>query len=161
MKIDKSEILALMIEQLRADLATLEQAVAIARDTATHSDCLGSSKYETMGLEASYLAQGQGTRLLEVERSLEYFKRLTLVEPSSPVISLSSLVLLNNVEGECQLLWLAPEAGGLKIQYGELIITVITPRSPLGRALIGKAEGDGFEITIAGKDRSYEVSAVC
>jgi len=159
MKIDKFEILTLIIEQLRADLATLEQAVAIARDTATHSDCLGSSKYETMGLEASYLAQGQGTRLLEVERSLEYFKRLKLAEPSL-VIGLSSLVLLDDEEGERQMLWLAPEAGGLKVQYGDLIITVITPKSPLGRTLIGKSAGDDFEITIAGKSRDFEVSAV-
>jgi transcription elongation GreA/GreB family factor len=41
-----------------------------------------------------------------------------------------------------------------------MIITVITPRSPLGRALIGKAAGDGFEIAIAGKNRCYEVSAI-
>ena len=159
MEIDKSEILTLIIEQLRADLATLEQAVAIARDTATHSDCLGSSKYETMGLEASYLAQGQGARLLEIERSLEYFKRLKLTESAS-VIGLSSLVVLDDEEGEHQLLWLAAEAGGLKIQYGNLTITVITPKSPLGRTLIGKAAGDDFEITIAGKSRDYEVSAV-
>ena len=159
MKIDKSEILTLIIEQLRADLATLELAVAIARDTATHSDCLGSSKYETMGLEASYLAQGQGTRLLEIERSLEYFKRLKLAEPFL-VISLSSLVVLDDEQGERQLLWLAAEAGGLKIQYSDLTITVITPKSPLGRALIGKAAGDDFEITIAGINRCYEVLSV-
>ena len=157
MNIGKSEILALIIGQLRRDLASLEQA--IARDTATHSDCLGSSKYETMGLEASYLAQGQGTRLLEIERGLEYYKRLTLPEPSS-VVRLSSLVVLDDDEGNRQLLWLASEAGGLKVQCNDLIITVITPRSPLGKVLIGKGEGESFEINIAGTSRSYELSSL-
>jgi len=157
MNIGKSEILALIIGQLRRDLASLEQAVAIARDTATHSDCLGSSKYETMGLEASYLAQGQGTRLLEIERGLEYYKRLTLPEPSS-VVRLSSLVVLDDDEGNRQLLWLASEAGGLNVQYNDTTVTVITPRSPLGRSLIGKAVGDEFEINISGTTRSYELS---
>ena len=159
MKIDKSEIHTLILDQLNSDLTSIVQAVAIARDTATHADCLGSSKYETMGLEASYLAQGQGRRLIEIERSLDYFKRLKLTQPSA-LIELSSLVELLDEEGESQLLWLATEAGGLKVHYQDNTITVITPKSPLGRAMIGKAEGDGFEIIIAGKIRSYEVSAL-
>jgi len=103
----KELILKAIIAQLQADLLVLEQAVALARDTATHADCLGASKYETMGLEASYLAQGQGVRLLEVERSLAYFTALRArhaieitgkgLEPlieTDVVIGLSSLLLL-------------------------------------------------------------------
>jgi hypothetical protein len=159
MNIDKQKILALIIDQLRADLLISEQAVKIARDTATHADCLGSSKYETMGLEASYLAQGQGTRLLDIKRSLIYFKQLTLNEPVA-VIGLSSLIVLDDERGDQQLLWLAADAGGLKVQHAEQIITVITAKSPLGKAMIGKAVGDDFEISIAGKQRYYEISAV-
>jgi len=73
MKINKLDILALIVARLRADVSVCEQAVKVARDTATHKDALGSSRYETMGLEASYLAQGQGLRLLEVERSRGLF----------------------------------------------------------------------------------------
>jgi len=155
---NKAAILTLIIEQLGADLAVLEQAVAMARDTATHADCLGSSKYETMGLEASYLAQGQGIRLLEVERSLTYFKGL--VVESAAVIGLSSLVALVDEQGDLQLLWLAAQAGGLKVYDGEMTITVITPQSPLGRTLLGKEVGDAIEIDIAGEKRCYEIGAV-
>jgi len=159
MDIRKPDILASIIARLQADLLMLERAVAMAHDTATHADCLGSSKYETMGLEASYLAQGQGTRLLEVEGSLEYFKRLRLTE-SATVIGLSSLVVLDDEQNNRQWLWLAGEAGGLKVQYGEMTITVITPKSPLGRALFAKPAGQAFEINIAGNTRCYEISAV-
>jgi len=159
MSIDKHKVLALIIAQLAADLVILEQAVQLARDTATHADCLGSSKYETMGLEASYLAQGQGTRLLEVERSLAHFKRLELPEFTGK-IALSSLVFLEDEQGGEQLLWLAADAGGLKIHYAEMVITLITPKAPLGHLLVGKEAGDDFEITIAGKKRSYEIAAV-
>jgi len=159
MKPDRSKILTLIIDQLHLDLASLEQAVAIARDTATHADCLGASKYETMGLEASYLAQGQGTRLLEIEHSLEYFKRLLPVESSSTV-ALSSLVTLEDDQGDQQLLWLALEAGGLKVICDDLTVTVITPRSPLGGELTGRCVGDAFEVSIAGNRRSYEVVAI-
>jgi len=148
-----------MIARLHDDVSILEQAVQVARDTATHADCLGSSKYETMGLEASYLAQGQGTRLLEVERALEYFLRLRLI-PSMPVIGVSSLVALDDDAGNRQLLWLATEAGGLKIQHNALNITVITPKAPLGHALMGKTMHDEVEISIAGHIHNYDIAAI-
>ncbi|PJA32854.1 MAG: transcription elongation factor GreAB [Zetaproteobacteria bacterium CG_4_9_14_3_um_filter_53_7] len=158
MTIDKSEIVKLIIDQLRLDLSMLEQAVKIARDTATHADCLGSSKYETMGLEASYLAQGQGTRLLEVERSLEYFKRLNSLEPAVTA-GLSALVVLQDEQGNQQLLWLAAQAGGLKVLYGQMTVTVITVQSPIGRALIGRVAGDDIETSFSGKNRFYQILA--
>ena len=159
MNIDKNVILALIINQLRADLSVCEQAVKIARDTATHADALGSSQYETMGLEASYLAQGQGLRLLEVERSLAYFMQLKLPAHTG-AIALSSLVAMRDEQGEEQLLWLAGDAGGLKIPYDKTSITVVTPKSPLGAELIGKIEGDDLEVSISGIARCYEVCAV-
>jgi len=159
MKINKQDILALIIAKLSADISVCEQAVRAARDTATHADALGSSKYETTGLEASYLAQGQGLRLLEVERSLAYFSQLKL-SGNSNVISLSSLIALCDEQREEQLLWLAADAGGLKIEYAGTSITVVTPKSPLGAALIGKSPGDELEVSIAGIERCYEVCAV-
>jgi len=159
MHIDKQHILDLIIEQLRADLKVCEGAVAIARDTATHSDALGSSRYETMGVEASYLAQGQGLRLLEVERSLAWFNQVKLAEAGG-IIRLSSLVSLLDEQGETQLLWLAADAGGMKIEHAGNGITVITPKSPLGKAMLGKHEGDSFDINIAGKPRCFEIGDV-
>jgi len=73
---------------------------------------------------------------------------------------LSSYVELKDMQGERQLLWLASEAGGLKVQHGEMMIMVITPKSPLGRALLGKLAGDAVEITVSGTTRCYEISTV-
>jgi len=132
----------------------------MARDTATHKDCLGSSKYETMGLEASYLAQGQGTRLLELERSLAYFRQLKLNTQTATHIQLTSLFTVENDNGKQQVLWMAADAGGLMVTYQKYIITVITPKSPLGKALLGKADGDDFELNIAGKKCTYQVTSL-
>jgi len=154
----KNNILTCIIDQLQADLSVLEQAVKLARDTATHGDCLGSSKYETMGLEASYLAQGQGVRLLEVERALTYFKALVpLASASKEPLGLSSLFILEDDEGNTQQLWLATEAGGLKVHCDHSMVTVITPQSPLGAAMMGKYVGDNVELSMAGTSRCYEV----
>lgn len=156
MTIDKAAVLDLIIGQLGADLAALEAAVALSHDTATHADCLGSSKYETMGLEASYLAQGQGVRLLEIERALEQFRRIS-PGPESDRVGLSSLLSLIDEEGDCQWFWIAREAGGLKVGAGDDEVTVITPQSPLGRALMGHRPGDEIEVRLAGRQRSFEL----
>lgn len=155
---DKINILALIINQLKADITIAENAVKVARDTATHKDCLGSSKYETMGLEASYLAQGQGIRLLELERSLAYFKQLTPQPLDS--IQLGSLVVLNDEHDEQQPFLLAADAGGLKIPYQQHTITVITSKAPLGKAMVGKSTGEDFALKIAGKDRYFKVLSI-
>jgi len=159
MQFDKVAILRLIVERLRADLAAAEKAVAIARDTATHPDAQGSSKYETMGLEASYLAQGQGQRLVEVERALTHFMQLKLPDPSQH-IGLSSLVVLRDEQGNEQQLWLAADAGGMQLEYRGRTIIVITPKSPLGKALLGKCDGDIVELSIGEGNRCYDILEV-
>ena len=158
MRIDKTEVLAFIIRHLETDINVAEKAVEVARDTATHKDCLGSSKYETMGTEASYLAKGQGERLLELRRALAYFNQL---QPKlSESIELASLVVLENEDGKQQHLLLAADAGGLKVSHQQQTITVITPQAPLGRVLMGKQVGDLVSLNIAATAHDYEVISV-
>lgn len=153
---NKKRIIEAIIQRLIADVAVCEMAVAMARDTATHRDCLGSSKYETMGTEASYLAQGQGHRLLELERTLAYFKQLQL--PTRPAtIGLGSLVGLENTEKNAAFYLIALHAGGLTITLDDTTIHIITPQAPLGRALLGKSSGDTITLHISGNTRYAEV----
>jgi len=154
----KQEVLELIIKHLEEDIAISAQAVALARDTATHNDCLGSSKYETMGLEASYLAQGQGTRLLELERSLAYFKQINLVHASS--IMLNAYIELKNNDDKVSYFWLSADAGGLKIAYNKKYITIITPKSPLGSQLMGKNIDDVCELRIGNQHHHYEIITI-
>jgi len=44
---------------------------------------------------------------------------------------------------------------------GDGFVSVITPSSPVGRALHGSRAGDSFEIVIAGRDREWTVVDVC
>ena len=155
MNFDKQLLISLIKEKLQADVTIAAQAVETARDTATHKDCLGSSKYETMGTEASYLAKGQGERLLELERALAYFKQSNPQQAS--IAEMLSLITLEDDLGKQRLLFLAADAGGLAVEYQNKTITILTPKSPLGRKLMGKTEGETFELNNAGTLKSYEV----
>lgn len=160
---NKQTIFNLIISQLEANIEVAQQAVEIAKDTATHKDCLGSSKYETMGTEASYLAKGQGERVLELQRALAYFKPLAYAQSqaeSSSIIQLTSLMVLEGEDDKQQHFLLAADAGGLKVSFDKQHVTVITPLAPLGRVLMGKEVGDIVEINAAGKVTAYEVMSL-
>jgi len=67
---------------------------------------------------------------------------------------------LEDEKGREQWLFLAPDAAGLKVDLVGQLITVITPRSPLGKSLLGKFEGDEVEILVAGARQQFAVTEV-
>lgn len=113
-----------------------------ARATATNKENVAENKYDTLGLEAAYLAHGQSKRCLQLERDLAAFVSLkeNLTEHSEA--RLGSLVEVEQPDGEVRYLFIGPGCGGLQIDGEDETATVITPASPLGSALIGAASGD-------------------
>ena len=60
-------------------------------------------------------------------------------------------------------LFLLPVGAGNELTGpgGDGFISVVTPNSPVGRALMGSRVADSFEIVIDGKDREWTVVDVC
>lgn len=157
----KENILHKIITALTADLKTLTEAARAAHAAATHTECLPDNKYDTTGLEASYIAQGQANRAHDIRLSLESYRNLEMrtFDGETP-IRLTALVSLEADDGSCRQLFLGPEAGGLKLVEGATEYIVITPESPLGRALLGKLCGDEVQIGRGAARRTYTVIAV-
>ncbi|WP_028694895.1 GreA/GreB family elongation factor [Pseudomonas cremoricolorata] len=148
---DKSTLLARIIGALAEDAETLRRAAQSAYETATAEENIAENKYDTLGLEASYLATGQARRTAEIRQSLLTYQQLQLrdYDPGAG-IQLSNLVVLEDQRGQQRTLFLGPHAAGLKIIEGRQLITVITPLSPLGQQLLGKRVDD--EVSVAGQD---------
>jgi transcription elongation GreA/GreB family factor len=140
---DKATLLARIIVALEADMEVLRRAAQTAYETATAEENIAENKYDTLGLEASYLATGQARRTAEIRQALLTYQQLLLrdYDPARGV-QISNLVTLEDEDGGQRLLFLGPEAAGLKIGEGEGLVTVITPRSPLGQLLVGKKIDD-------------------
>jgi transcription elongation GreA/GreB family factor len=157
----KQLILNRIIETLAADLATLTAAARRAHSAATHEECIPDNKYDTTALEASYVAQGQANRAASIRRALERYRALTLrdFDEDTP-IRLTALVTLESDEGRRMQVFVGPEAGGMKVGQGETACIVITPESPLGRALLGKVCDDEIEVGQGGSRKGYTVVAV-
>lgn len=156
--VDKNAVLQLIIATLKVDLDLLQRAAQTAYETATHEENIADNKYDTLGLEASYLATGQARRAEEIRQSLVLFQNLTLYPfDSARGIQIGDLISLEAENGTRQQLFLGPDAAGLKVQCDQGLITVITPRAPLGKRLMGKAPDDSVEITINGSRQLFDI----
>lgn len=141
--IDKVTLLEGIVTALEADMEVLRRAAQTAYEAATAEENIAENKYDTLGLEASYLATGQARRTAEIRQALLTYQQLLLrdYDPARGV-QVSNLVILEDEQGERRRLFLGPEAAGLKIGQGDGLVTVITPRSPLGQQLVGMKVDD-------------------
>lgn len=155
---NKNLIRQRILEQLDDELNAAQAAVRSAHEAATHEESVAEHKYDTFGLEAAYLAHGQAMRVQEIETAMAAYRNLPLreAEPDDPVV-LGSLVTLESPAGARQRLFLGPYGAGLKILEAGQEVIVITPRSPLGQALVGKYEGDEVAIESNGARQLFEI----
>ncbi|MCM8530950.1 MAG: hypothetical protein NE330_07305 [Lentisphaeraceae bacterium] len=156
--IDKNKLLDNVISQLNADLKLANEAVSMAYESATHEENVSECKYDTKGLEASYLVQGQAKRVEELEESIEAIVAVKVL----PIfkINLSALICLENEMGQHEWLFILPASGGLKINFADKEITLVTPISPLGRELIGKTLGASISVLLGKKNKEYRILEV-
>ena len=111
-----------------------------------------------MALESSYIAQGQANRAQELQQALDLYSKLTLRQfRDTDQVYLTALVVLESDGGNHRTLFLGPAAGGLKVDFNNNEVVVITPDSPLGRDLLGKEVGDVIEIKVEGALIEYEL----
>ncbi len=81
-------------------------------------------------------------------------------------VALGALVDVS-VEGddgdEERTLFLLPVGAGTELSGpgGDGFVSVVTPASPVGRALHGARAGDSFEVVIRGRDREWIVVDLC
>lgn len=172
MKLNKQQLLNTLLEEIDKSLSIATSAANDAKDLATHEQSKPETQYDTVGLEASYLAHGQSQRVAELKLALLQWKKLTgVIITSEKPIEFGSLIQLQNDNGDSSSSktkvnnngsWflLGPAMGGLKLKQNGHLITVITDSSPLGKLVIGKYLDDEITLTLLGKKIDYEIVAI-
>lgn len=157
---NKTALVKKLIEHLTDELMLFARAARATHAEATHEQSKAENKYDTRGLEASYLARGQSRQAAEIEQAIAQFESLVVRDfAAGEHIDVGALVELET-SGERSLYLVGPRAGGTEIAQGKKQVLVITPQSPLGQQLVGKKQGDRLQIEIAGASRKYTVVSV-
>ena len=158
----KEALKAELVAIVAAALDALERAQAAAVEGATHEEAKPENDKDTRALEQSDLARGQSMRIDELRAELAELQATT-TKPFAEDAPIARGALVEVEEEErgrttTRALFIAPAGGGSALDGGR--VHVVTPKSPLGKELVGKHEGDDFEVVIAGKTRVVTVTSV-
>ncbi len=158
---DKSLLQQQVLERLAEDLLQAERAMQAAHETATHEENIAENKYDTLGLEAAYLSTGLARRAEAIRQAMTHWRQFRpRPYDASKGIQLGALVCLVDSGDKQQQLFLGPNGGSMKLTSGSESVQVISSEAPLGRALLGKCEGDQVSIQLAPTRQQFEVLRV-
>ena len=137
----------LLIQSLKSELTCQYDRALLAfagsREAATGADTKAENKYDTRGLEASYLAAGQAEQVEGLRLAVSLLDAFVFpdFELDSPIAQ--GALVETDIDDEIIYYLIAPAGGGLVLNSdtGESV-TVIGPGSPLAAKLIGKTTGD-------------------
>jgi transcription elongation GreA/GreB family factor len=157
---DKQSLLDALRGALRTELAVAERLAKDTADAANHPEAKPENDKDTRKVELSYLAAGQAARARELESGLALLSglRARAFGPDDAVAA-GALVHIE-VSGKPQRVLLSPAGGGLKLAHEGGEVSVVTPRSPLGRGLLGKTAGDAFDLVVGPRRQEVEITLV-
>ena len=157
---NKRAIIRKIIARLTDELEIYFRAAKFSRAEATHESSKAESKYDTRGLEASYLARGQSKQAAELEAAIAEFEKLSVRNfGAGEPIDLGALVELEH-GGENSIYFIGPRAGGTEVLHDKKEILVITPQSPLGEQLMGKKSGQEPQLNFGGAKQAAKILKV-
>ncbi|MBP2672244.1 MAG: hypothetical protein H6Q85_2310, partial [candidate division NC10 bacterium] len=149
-EIDKRTLLSTLIAQMERKLEELRAGYGAARDAVLSTPHVMKSKREVFGQESAYLANALALNIQEREHELKILRGLRLPENAERV-ALGCLVGVGasgeTIEG---LYLILPVCGGMEVpvESGGAPVRIVTPQTPLAKALLGKSVGD--EVTLPG-----------
>ena len=139
---NKRAIIKKIIAKLVGELEIYFRAAQFSRAEATHESSKAENKYDTRGLEASYLARGQSKQAAEIEAAIAEFEKHAREQiwrgrthrprrAGGTGAGRRKIYFTSSARAPA-----APE-----ILHDQKEILVITPQSPLGEQLMGKKSG--------------------
>ncbi len=157
----KKQILRRFLDQLEKDLEAITVSAKASFATATDDEHRAEHKYDTFKLESSFLARGQAKRVDDLAGALESLRMLPVKTlPKGSPVQLGALVRLKADDGSARTLLFGSAAGGETLLVDGEEVTVVTSRSPLGEAVLGKMEGETFKIKIGPVLQTFKVLSV-
>lgn len=153
---NKDQLKQTLLHSLDEEIEAAISAATQAQQTAAHEDNKPENQYDTLSLEAAYLAHGQSERILELQQ-----QRIRLAKWDVPAfddddeIACGALIQLCHPQQGERWLWLTLLAGGRRLLWQGNAVTVVSSDAPLAQLVLNKGVGDdirwqgmdGWEIT--------------
>lgn len=143
----KEELIKRLVSHIQHELSTLIEAANNAHLAAIDDQSVAETQYDTLAIEAGYLAEGQSRRVNELTNAVNNLTAMTFTDSKN--VGLGSLVQLSQDVTINHWFFIAPAAAGFKCEVDGKHVTVITPSSPMAKVLWGKEAGDEISLNIS------------
>ena len=116
-KRDKQSLVEIIITQLTYELTQAKNAANDAHAAAVDDESVAETQYDTLAIEAAYLAEGQSKRVAEFQQAIAVYEDLSLSDFNDEnQIGLTALVQLAADVDDNHCFFIAPAAGGFRCQ---------------------------------------------
>jgi hypothetical protein len=142
---NKEHVMAALLEEMETEIERQRAANKQASSGATDSESKAESKWDTQGLESSYLARGYAHQFAVLVEQAEALRGFEPADFSGKPAGVGALVKCD-IDDITSYIFLLHCCGGTDLTVDGEEVTVVTTESPLGAALSGKAEGGAFAL---------------
>ncbi len=150
-----------MLHRLKTELSVAIEAQRRTQQGATHEESKPENDKDTRAIESSYLARGQAQRVVELEDAVNALRSLTLREfGPDDAVAIGALVQVSDGQVSRQY-FLVPAGGGNALEFDGQVIYPVTPRSPVGRALLGKQLDEDVEFRSPSGLKEWVIEQIC
>jgi transcription elongation GreA/GreB family factor len=160
---DKRFLVEQLAERLRASAEVARRAGQAAAEEAREGATPAEKREDArVALEQGGLARGQAERAARVGAelaTLDVFRPPR--QPNGGPIALGAVVEVED-GSQGRTFFLAPVGAGVELTGpdGDGFLSVVTPQSPIGRAVLGKRAGDTIEVTVKNEIREWTITFV-
>jgi transcription elongation GreA/GreB family factor len=152
MMFDKKKVFEAFEMALTEKISNLVEEALAQKEAATNEESKAENKYDTRGLEASYIAQAHAKRIQEMKEALFQLKK-TPRDPFNNKIKVGDLIeVLESDTKKEQIFFMLP-TGGIEITLERKKIRSLSAASPLGGKLLGASIGDEVSLN----KKNYEI----
>lgn len=161
---DKRFLVEQLATRLRESAAVARKAGQAAAEEAREGATPGEKREDArVALEQGGLARGQSERAKRVAAelsALEIFRPATF--PAGRPVSLGAVVEVEGEEQQGRTFFLAPVGAGVELTGpgGDGFLSVVTPHSPVGKAVLGRRVGDTVEVLVGGEPHEWTITFV-
>lgn len=144
---DKIHLIDIIVEKMQNELIAIENSAKNAHSGATHEDAIAKSKYDTHGLELSYLAGSQYERAQHLHGELIKMKALKKeLKVDNDSIKVGSIIEVISENDNHELYFLSPYGAGYILEWNGHKVKMVSTESPLGIELHESFVGDEIEL---------------
>jgi len=162
---DKQALIDQLVRQLeasaRAALTSRNAVAAEARDGATPDEKREDARAAHQLASVGRAQQGRAQHALAAVDALARFRPPAL--PDTARIVVGAIVEIEDADsGEGRTFFLAPVGAGITLTGpgGDGLLSVVTPASPIGRAVLGRTTGEHVDVTVDGDVREWQITYV-